>query len=125
MVSKIKPSIVLTNKTQHSTRISGGNHIRRDIFSDHASRAYDTILAFVYSWVYDSGTPNPDTVLNGDRESIHFYCRPKLWINGMSGSTDRNIWTNHYIVANDNFRIVNNSKTHIWVKLSPIKILEP
>ena len=46
MVSKIKPSIVLTNKTQHSTRISGGNHIRRDIFSDHASRAYDTILAY-------------------------------------------------------------------------------
>ena len=82
-------------------------------------------LPIVIPGVYDSATPNPDTVPNGDRESIHFYCRPQLWINGMSGIIDCNIWANHYIVANDNFRIVNNSKAHICVKLSPIKILEP
>ena len=43
----------------------------------------------------------------------------------MSGSTDRNICANHYIIANENFRIINNRKTHICVEVLPTKILEP
>ena len=85
MVSEIELFIVLTNITKYSARISDCNYIRRNIFGDHTSRAYDTIFADCNSWVYDSATSNPDTVLNCDRESIHLYCRPQFWINRMSG----------------------------------------
>ena len=72
MVSEIEAFIVLTNITKYSAWISDRNYIRRNIFGDHTSRAYDTIFADCNSWVYDSATSNPDTVLNCDRESIHF-----------------------------------------------------